>query len=193
MTTLYRNEAVWSGITGMPGYTTFYSTGAANPAALRTFFLALASYIPSPCTIQVAGSGDTIEDSTGTLTGTWSGTTPGVVGCSGGIYAAPAGGLVSWTTSTIRRGRILRGRSFLVPMASSNYTTAGQITSGTVSAIQTAATALVSAFAGTLMIWGRPIMDTTVTPPVVAAAGTSGVVTGAVAQSTVVTLRTRRD
>lgn len=193
MTDLYRIESVWSGLTGMPGYTTFYSLSTPDPTDVRAFFLAVAAYIPSPCTIQVAGSGDIIDDDEGELQGTWTGATPGVVGCTGGAYGAPAGGIVSWTTSTVRRGRILRGRTFLVPMSSSNYTTSGQITSGTVSTIQTAAAALVSAFAGQLVVWGRPVWDYSTTPPTKLASGTNGIVTGAVAQSKVATLRTRRD
>lgn len=193
MTDLYRIEAIWSGITGMPGYSTFYSLSIPDPLDVRAFFLAIASFIPSPCTVQVAGSGDVIDDDEGELQGTWSGATPGVVGGSGGAYAAPSGALVSWTTSTVRRGRILRGRTFLVPLASSNYTTSGQVTSGTVSTIQTAATALVSAFAGDLVVWGRPVWDYQTDPPTKIASGTNGIVTGAVAQSKVATLRTRRD
>ena len=193
MTTLYRQEALWQGLAGLTGFSTFYSTGAANAAAIRTFFAAIQALIPSPCTIQVSGSGDTIEDSTGTLTGTWSSAVPALVSCTGTAYAAPAGALVSWTTSTVRRGRILRGRTFIVPLWSGAYTTSGQVAAANVATIQAAATALVSAFAGTLVIWGRPIMTKPPAPPGVDAPGTTGVVTGATAQSKVVTLRTRRD
>lgn len=193
MTTLYRHEALWQGLPGLTGFSTFYSLTAANPAAIRTFFGAVQALIPTPCTIQVSGSGDTIDEATGTLTGTWTAATPTLVSCTGTTYAAPCGGLVTWTTSTVRRGRILKGRTFLVPMWSGAYTTAGNIASGNVSTIQAAATALVSAFSGTLVVWGRPILDYSTKPPTTVAPGVSGVVTGAVAQSKVVTLRTRRD
>lgn len=193
MTTLYRNRAIWSGISGTPGYSTFYSSGAPNPAAIRTFFAAIQNLIPSPCSIQVLGAGETIDDSNDAITGTWSTAAPTAVACAGAAYAAPAGALIQWTTTTVRRRRILRGRTFIVPLVSTSYTTSGNITGASVTTLQNAATALVTAFAGTLLVYGRQILNYETEPPTLVAAGTSAPVTGALVQSKVVTLRTRRD
>jgi hypothetical protein len=193
MATLYRNRAIWSGISGTPGYSTFYSTGAANPAALRTFFAAIQNLIPSPCAIQVLGQGETIDDSNDQITGTWSTAAPTSVACAGAAYAAPCGALVTWISSTVRRRKILKGRTFIVPLVSTSYTTSGNIVAASVTTLQNAATALVTAYAGTMVVYGRQILNYSTKPPTLVAAGVSAPVTGALVQSRVVTLRTRRD
>src|SRR5262245_29880999 len=116
MTDLYRTQAVWQGWGGAPGYTNIYSTTAANPAALSSFFDSIKVYIPNSVSVSFSGSGIKINDATGALTGTWSataGTSRGGTGVGG--FTSVSGAMVKWVTNTIVRDKIVLGRTFLVP------------------------------------------------------------------------------
>src|SRR5665811_2634543 len=110
------------GWTGAPGVSTFYFVDTATAVdSVRAFFQAMSGDIPSGIDIQVESSGDTLESTTGALTGTWIADPVEVVHCGGGgTYAAPAGAVVDWLTSTIAAGRRLRGRTFIVPLTAAS-------------------------------------------------------------------------
>lgn len=191
MTTLYKLQAVWSGIAGMPGTSTLYSLAIPDVEAVDAFFTAIAGALPSGLTISIPGSGDTIESTTGELTGSWSvGADQTAAGASSFPYAAPTGGLVRWTTTTIVAGRRLRGRIFIVPMTTNVWETNGTMTTATRDLLQTSASTLISAFEGQLVVWARPFAGTPGNP---SRAGSHGIVTGAQVPDMAVTLRSRRD
>jgi hypothetical protein len=133
---------------------------AAPPvAAVRSAYAALANRFPSGITITVPGAGDSIESTTGALSGVWSATPPAqVVATGGGNAAAGVGVCVGWLTGGIVTGirgpRKLRGRTFLVPLAAANYATDGTIDSVVLGEIQTWGNAMIAA--GGLGIWHRP-------------------------------------
>lgn len=139
----------------------FDATEAAAPpvAAVKSAFTALAPAIPTGVTMSVPNSGDTIEDTTGHLTGVWTATGAGTVNGSGAAAcAAGVGACVSWSTGAIVSGtkgpRHLRGRTFMVPLTSTAYDTDGTITAPAMSTLGAFANALVTA--GGLGIWHRP-------------------------------------
>jgi hypothetical protein len=186
MAIIERIRCQWSGFTGSPGLTTFYCTDALTLLpAVRTFFNALVTGIPTTAQISFEPFGPRIDDTTGNLTGSWStGTTPAVVvGTGPGAYAAPAGCLINWLTSSIVNNRFLRGKTFLVP--STFVSTDGTVTPAGVTAMQAAATTLI-ANAGVLRVWHRP----TVAAP---SSGSSAPVVGANVPDKIVVLRSRRD
>lgn len=186
MANLERIRVQWAGFTGSPGLSTFYCEDALTLLpAVRTFFNSCASIFPAVCTLSFEPFGAIIEDSTGDLTGAWStGVTPAVVtGTGGSNYAGATGMMVNWLTTTIVRGRFLRGKTFLIPAVISSGD--GTPSPANVAAVQAAATVLAGA-AGNLKVWSRPNPD-------LAYVGTSAdVLTGNVPDKAIV-LRSRRD
>jgi len=175
----------WTGLTGLPGYSVFYSPTATDAtASLVAFFNAIKGLVPSSLQWQVPASGDTLDDATGLLTGTWTGAGAGVVGGSGGTvsYAGGVGAWVNWRTNAIVDGRRLRGRTFLAPLTSACFDSSGTIATAQLATLQTAATVL-AALGGTV-IWSRPVVG--------GRAGSSSVVVSGDVPDQATALRSRR-
>lgn len=156
----------WLGITGAPGYTSFSFDGVsedpANAAAAvdaaYIFFDELCNILGSTASITVQPEVRYYDTATGdlesiaavspaptTLTGRFSNQGPG-----------PCGAVVSWSTAGINRGRPVRGRTYCVPLAAGCYEANGSLTSGTITQVSEAATALVGADDAIFGIWSRP-------------------------------------
>ena len=185
MAAIRRVYVTWTGATGLPGVTVFYSLGSADAtASVGTFLTAIKGLVPNVVTWRVPASGDTLEATTGALTGSWSGGTAATIAATGsGNFAAGTGAYVRWATNTIRAGRKFQGRTFLCPLLASQYDGQGNVTAAAVTTLQTAANALVAA-SPTIVIFGRP------TPGL--SNGTFAGITGATVSSTVTSLRSRR-
>jgi hypothetical protein len=158
--TIDRQRTLWTGFPGAPGYTTLYwnhSTGP-NLAALQTFFTGIADRLPSNCTIQIQNSGDSIDELTGQLTGSWTGAaqTP-IPGTGAGAYSAPAGAHINWRTNAVLNGRRVRGRTFLVPLYGGAYDTDGTIAATVLTDLRTNLATFVAAVAPNLLVWTRPV------------------------------------
>lgn len=195
MAGLNRVSVAWQGWPGSPGVSQFYLDSVAQQTsidAIRTFFAAVAGLLPTGLTITVPSSGDIIEEQNGQLAGNWSvGTAPLVVTGSGtGVYAGNAGAVVHWLTNTVATKRRLRGRTFLVPLVSTAYDTAGSLGLTPFNTIQNAASALVGSMAGNMVVWHRPIIQKGT--GVVIRAGSSGDVTSSRVPDLAVSLRSRR-
>lgn len=195
---MIRVNASWQNWPGAPGVTTFFqdpAVGQPNPIAIRSFFNSIAQFLPTGLTINVASSGDLINEVNGTLEGTWSSApAPTVVtGAGTGAYAGNAGAVVHWLSSTVVKTRRLRGRSFLVPLTNTAYDASGSLSTGALSIITPAAQALVDTLAGHLVVWHRPVKaKPTHVPPIVAAPGSKAPVTGVRVPDLAVSLRSRR-
>lgn len=188
MASLFKITALWSNWPGAPGYTNFYALTGGPIVTLtdgiRAFFDAIKGIVPTGITITVQPSGDQINDVSGAITGAWS-VDPGpapVVGASGGTYAGNAGGVVSWRTNGVVGNRRVRGRSFIVPLASTVYDTNG-LTSSAIATLQGAATALLTTADGNLAVWSRPTA---------LRAGSSHPITAATVPDLSASLRSRR-
>jgi hypothetical protein len=163
MATLNRFRVTWSGLSGLPGVSTFYGVPSGPTPdmtpALRTFFEAIKVYIPAPGTISYPTVADQIEDTTGDLVGAASMAGGAVTtGTGSTTYAAPTGLAVRWTTAGIVRSHRVGGRTFLVPL-SVGSPTAGAPGASQITAVNAAATALVTALASTMTIWARPLIQ----------------------------------
>lgn len=187
MTNLARVRVEWSGtpVTG-PGLSTFYfdSAGEGWVADLVTFFTAVRAFVPTGAAMTVPSSGDLIDDASGELVGAWS--EPGgalVAGNGNGTWPQGVGARVVWATDGIRNGRRVKGSTFIVPIVSSSFEGASGLTAGAQSGLGNAANALVTAQAGTMRIWSRPLPGQ---------AGTSSVVIDGDVPDKVSWLRTRR-
>lgn len=185
MPTLRRIVVAWTGLTGLPGVSVFYAPSATDAGAnIKTFLTANVASFPVPLTWSVPTSGDTIDDTTGTINGGWTGGTGGTVTATANVaYAAGVGAYVNWGTTGIINGRRLKGRTFMAPLITSGYDTSGTIASGTLTAMQTAATTLAASL--NLVIWHRPT-----TPG--GSDGESQAVSSALVPDQVTSLRTRR-
>lgn len=186
MADLRRVVVEWSGLTGLPGVSVFYTLSTDDATAeLGTFFNAIKGSFVSPLSWRIPAAGDQIDSATGTLTGAWSGGTGATIGASGsGVYPAGTGGMIRWLTGTIRRGRKFEGRTFLTGIMGSQYDTDGTILAASITQWQSAATAL--AAANKLVLWGRPI-------PTGAANGVASKISAGVAVDKVTSLRSRRN
>jgi len=181
-----RVECVWTGATALPGASVLYgSTGVPTLASdAYTFFDAIKALLPSSVSITVPGAGDLIEDSDGSLAGTWSSTGVGTVtGTSGLSYAAGVGARIVWRTNGIRNGRRVRGSTFICPLVTTVFEGNGTLTSAAMTTLGNAATAL--AAGGRLLVWSRP------TPPG-GSDGDSNAVLNATVPDRVTALRSRR-
>lgn len=199
MTELRRVRSVWSGFPGGPGVTTMYLLDTDTAVAdLHILWAALAFALPVDVHIQVENIGDTIEDSTGALTGTWpaSDAVSSVAGTNESGYAAPVGAVVDWLTSTVTGGSRLRGRSFLVPLAGNNFQTDGTLTTTSHDDIANACSNWADSQVSSFVVWRRPRIARAADgsrPAVTARAGSHGLVTGSRVPDMAAVLRSRRD
>ena len=157
---LHRIVLEWSGtaVTGRAVTVLHYdgSSLAAPPVAtLKAAFNAQAALFPSGTNIVFPGTGDTIDDTTGNLTGVWTSSGGGTVaGSTVGTTTMGVGACLNWKTGGIVNARRLRGRTFLVPLAGNVWGPAGTFTSGALSTIGTLANAIQAT--GGLAVWHRP-------------------------------------
>jgi hypothetical protein len=189
MANLKRVRCPWQGggVVG-PSVTTFYFSATATgfPAQLQTFFQAIKSSLPDDVVITVPNTGDTVRETDGVLQGVWTdsgGST--TTGTAAGAFAKGSGVRIQWITSGIRDGRRIIGSTFLVPVAGAVFDTTGIVAGASLSVLQTAAGALVSAASPGFLIWSKPHTK-------LAADGASNPVLAAVVRSEATGLRSRR-
>lgn len=195
---MYRITARWTGFTGAPGYSNFYfSSGfldggvlgdeaAALADRVRSAFLETQLHLAPGLQIQVSNEVPIIDSDTGVVQDyvTFDPVDPvNIIG--GESYAGPAGAVVTWRTNDLRNGRRIRGRTFLVPMASTSFQDDGTLVNGAISGLQDFADTLMGgSLDGDLGVWSRP------------QGGSGGVfatVTGYTVPDMVAVLRSRRD
>lgn len=158
MTTLRRVRVTWDGLGGLPGLSTFYyGVASPNVSDLVTFFNAVKVYVPSGLTWTIPSSGDELDDVTGDLTGSWTGTGGGSVAATGstGPFAAGTGVIVRWRTGIVADKRRVQGRTFIAPTVSGMFNSSGGIGSTPLATLQAAAAAYVSSGVAK-GIWHQP-------------------------------------
>lgn len=174
MAPIYRVKLAWTGFTGGPGYSIFHfrdfdtepgaglNVAGAQAAVDRvdTFIQAINNYIPNTVYMRSEPDVEVLEESNGQLQEIYQ-TSPldqlrGAATTTIG-YSAASGAVINWRTNGIRNGRRVRGRTFLVPLASSAYQGNGSLVDVALTAIRGAADAL-SATGGSpdLGVWARP-------------------------------------
>jgi hypothetical protein len=143
---------------------------ASQRTALQTFWTAVKALQSNVCSYTIDTAGRELDDATGTLTGSWSeGSAKTGTGANGGPQVADATqGLIQWRTGTIVNGRFVRGRTF-VPCIASSQEIGGNLASASVTALQSAANALIAAGVG-LKVWHRPIAGSGGSAPAVGTA-----------------------
>lgn len=189
-----RITAQWTGFRGAPGYSNFFFDGAlsteggvaAAAVAVRGFFQAIREQLPSGSRIDVQATADIIDEASGQITSVVDFAQPAqVLGSSTGSYSAATGAVVNWNTQDYVNGRRVRGRTFIVPLASGSFDSSGDIAGATLTTLRTAADALVTAtLDAPLCVWHRPVGG---------AGGSSHVVSSATVPDLGAVLRSRRD
>lgn len=158
MVTMSRVRVNWNGFPGAPGINTFYF---ADPAIalppLHALYTSLAPRVPMDVALTIDSSGDTIDSLTGKVNGQWAAAAqPGIQGSSNMLYASPAGVLLKWGTSAITDGRRIRGKTFLVPMAPSNFDAGGNTSFDTQTVLTGYLGTFIGAMPANMLIWQRP-------------------------------------
>lgn len=182
---LRRINVGWTTGIGGSGVSVFYCAQPDDLTSnLATFFNAIKAFFPTPVTWNIPASGDLINPEDGHLAGAWVGGTAASIPASGGAgaYVAGTGAYVRWVTGAISGTHKVQGRTYLVPLLTSQFDTQGTITDTSVTTMQAAATAL--AASAKLIVWHRPHKG--------GVDGASFLVGGAVVPDKVTSLRTRR-
>lgn len=160
----------WTGLPGGPGYTNLYFTDISGPSTVDqtlvdsavsktdAFLTAVRTRLPTSIITQVSSTVEAVDETTGALVGFWTGTpAASAAGGGGGTYSAPVGAVVSWYTSTVRNSRRIRGRTFLVPLATTAYEADGSLLGTYITSLNAAAATLIATGASAeLGVWSRP-------------------------------------
>jgi hypothetical protein len=169
MTEMIRVTVNWTGFTGAPGFTNFHfrdftegpvdqAMADGSVAKVDAFISNWQSSLPSTVKIQTNAQVSRIEDTTGELKGFFQ-TTPAAqrTGTGTGSYSAASGAVFNWYTNGIVRGRRVRGRTFVVPLAGSALGADGTLDDAKVTGLRTVAQTFISATgSGDLGVWSRP-------------------------------------
>jgi len=162
--------AVWTGWAGGPGFSNFYLGGNSdltqlNAAADRIsdFFSQLAPVLPNSISITVqpgvqrlaSASGEVIDEIA--LTEVLLPQT----GVGGADFSAPSGACIVWRSLNSVGGRVVKGKTFLVPLASAAYDTDGTLDASALGSIRAAIAQLMAnqppSADGKLVVWHRPV------------------------------------
>lgn len=192
--TILEVTAVWAGFTGAPGYTTFHTTNEGlittavdnSVEAARKFFDDLKQQITNFMTVTISTEVKELDAATGELIGLHSpGSAPApVTGLASALGSGASGGVIGWGTDGVNRGRRVKGRTFIVPMASTAYDTDGTLTSVCLTAMNTAATNYRTSAAYESLVWSRPRLG---------AGGAAFPITSHQVRDKAAVLRSRRD
>lgn len=162
MGNLYRMRVQWGG-TGVVGggISTFYFASGATLAnispAVNTFFTAIKGNVPNTVTWTIPNGGDTLEDTTGELVGSWSsGGSFTVVATGTNQWASGVGGRFNWQTNTVINKRRLRGSTFICPMPNNLFDTDGTLNNTAVATMNTAAAAFIASTGVDFSIYHKP-------------------------------------
>lgn len=187
MPTLIKCPVSWTGVPVVgDGVSTFYFNDVHTGflADLSAFFTSVGLVIAGGTTFSFPTSGDLIDDATGNLVGTWTEPAQASVLSAGiGQFANGVGARVVWGTSGTTNNRRVKGSTFLVPLTVGCYTGSGHLDDTIRGNLRTAALSLMSASAGEMVIWTRPVAG---------AGGKSQEVVGAEVPDRVSWLRSRR-
>lgn len=165
MALIWRVTVKWGGGNIGQGFTNMFFTEGVSTAqlaadAVKAFFTGVygstGADLPTGVTLTFPAGVDVLDPGSGLLTTTIP-VTPGssVTGIQSGNYASPAGACVTWLTAGVIAGKRVRGRTFLVPLASTGLANDGTLSSTAVTNIQAAGAALIAA-APEFCIWHRP-------------------------------------
>lgn len=191
---ILRITAQWSGFRGAPGYSNFFFQGQsadeedalAHAQAVQAFFTSASRWMPSGLSISIQPIASNVDETNGQTVGEVDFEPPASVsGGSEATYSAASGAVVNWNTTAYRNGRRVRGRTFLVPLASDAYDAQGDLNAAVINDIRDGAQALIANPGPVpMVVWSRPVNG---------AGGQIAPVTSASVPDLGAVLRSRRD
>lgn len=153
------------GFPGAPGYTNLYflANGVgeqdAQFAAAYQFLQELRPVLPNVWSGQIEPNGRLLEETTGALGSFTVAPAASRILTNGlaneGFGSGVSGAVIAWGTGTINRGRLVRGRTFVVPMTRGAYGADGTLEVNTVNNLTAGGVALINAAVG-FGVWSRP-------------------------------------
>jgi hypothetical protein len=199
-------QILWTGFAGAPGYTNLAFLGdSATPAPqgnvdtvvarADAFAQAMVANAPAAVNVQVSGEVKQVDPATGALQAILAPQLQPAGHQGQGLdpnFSGASGACIDWTTSTIQGNRVIRGRTFVVPLSNFAYD-GGSLKGDVLTQLRAAATALVTesgAEALPFAIWSRP---RPATAPGGARAGKAGRVVASTVPDLAAVLRSRRD
>lgn len=198
MARISRVRLALTGFAGSPGVITWYGLdGPALASTMQNWFNDFRPYLPTAVTGQVEVGGDIIEATDGSLQSSWvGGGTAVLTGNSAYVYSAASGVAVNWLTAIVADGSRIRGRSFVVPLASNAYDLTGSIEATALTAIRASSATAVVGGANNFVVWHRPYPGRAASPTLPARpahVGSFAFVTASSVADKVAVLRSRRD
>lgn len=195
MTDIQEIRCPIAGVTG-PGVTTFYADDAASMVPLiQAGFATMQGRLPSPVTWQFPDSGNILDDTDGAIAGAWGpiGAVSNIGGVDSSAYTDVAGACIRWhTNGLVRRHRVV-GRTFIVPLGGTCWSTGGDINSSALATLRAAASAMITTGGHSLLVWSRPVYTGTGPTRVLLHPGQSFPVITATISDVPAILRSRRD
>lgn len=157
-----RIRVQWTGGRGGDGVSTFYALdGSTALAAVHDFFDALKALVPATIVWSFSPVGDTIDEESGVLTGSYSAIGESNVSATGSDtnVADPVGAVLRWETSQIRYGHRVRGRTFIVPGIKDMYA-AGTLNDSVVTQLEGYGNDMLAVVPDNFVVWTRPFLGT---------------------------------
>lgn len=192
MAGVLKYQIAWSNFPGQPGVTTmFFNPSTSDFSPVRTFFEAIKGRLVNGLQLTYPTVCDVLDVATGQVTGVQTVSTLASTTSSATtqLYSGATGTQIKWVTNGFVNGHRVAGRTFLVPLPSTEFNTTGQIATASQTAIQAAAQAMITSFGTNFVIFARPF-KATVTKP--ARAGSIWPVTQAVVPNLAYVMRSRR-
>lgn len=173
---MLRITVQWTGFPGAPGYSNFFFSadpgfwdgGILNPDAevaaesardrVIDAFDACRVWFPSGIQLETSGEVALIDSGSGETVTSLDIDTRSVDGYAQGDsdFAGPVGAVVNWRTNDFRFGRRIRGRTFLVPIATSSFEDDGTLTSSARDAFRDFGSTMIGSGGPALGVWSRP-------------------------------------
>lgn len=162
----------------------------AAAAAARLLLNAAAGVLPSAVTWTCNAQCNIYDSASGLVQGPLIITSlPATVTGSGGTnWAAGVGARVNWKTSTLQGRRLIRGATFVIPLAGGAFGPGGSLQASQITALNAGAAAYLNAMTTALLypvIWHRPAKGSLT-------GGTTGIVFAGTTSSVPSGLRSRR-
>ena len=197
MANVLKYQIQWSGWPGAPGITTiFFSPATSDFTPVRTFFEAIKSHLVNGTQYAYPSVCDVLDIDTGKVVGVQSVTTltPTTSTATTQQYAGAAGSMIKWVTNGFVNGSRVAGRTFLVPLPSTEFNTSGQLATATQTLFQTSAQALITSMQPNFVVYARPFPGRNVPgkPQIPARVGTIWPVQQAVVPNLAYVQRSRR-
>jgi hypothetical protein len=129
-------------------------------AKVDTFINGIKNELPAQVTLQGPAEIEEIAHDSGMLIQVFSvaqAAAQAGTAAAASVWSAPSGAVISWSTGTIRNGRRVRGRTFIVPLSAEAYDTDGTIKPVPHGRLGDAANALrAPGVEVKFALWGRP-------------------------------------